>query len=240
MILELYRHNTASKIKSDGTIVTEADMRAHTLIHRRLTSLFPDIPIISEEDFDSAQYAQRTDDNDVGYFLIDPLDGTKEFVKRTNQFAICIGYLWRARPYFGYIWSPCEDKGYFGGANFGTYLAQSLHLTTELKRAKPRTDCRIIISGSESPSTAKNFIHNFNPGYNIQSVDQYSSALKFGLMCEGYADIYPRMLGSSEWDIAAGHALLMGLGGDIITLDGQPLLYGKDNARNPPFIAGFF
>ncbi len=240
-IMDYYQGQKFEKsTKSDGSFVTSADKASDDIITQRLSALFPNIPIVSEESFNPDTYPPTGNgDNENGYFLIDPLDGTNGFLNRTGHFAINIALIYQRQPIFGFIWSPSEDKGYFGAPQFGGFVAHNMTQTLELTSHKNHFGpAKIIMSSGEKVTQATQMIIQNHTTRPIGEVIHYGSALKFGLMAEGLADIYPRQLPCSEWDIAAGQAIITALGGKIITiLDKKPLVYGKNTANTPPFLA---
>ncbi len=239
-IMDFYQSQKfETEIKNDGSFVTSADKASDMILQQRLTALFPNIPIISEESFTPENYPPNDKTHPNGYFLLDPLDGTNGFLQRTGHFAINIALMYHQRPVFGFIWSPSEDKGYFGAPEFGAFIAHNNAHTHEVKANKNHFGpAKLVVSSHESNANHLTAIVGNISKRPIAEIIKYGSALKFGLMCEGMADIYPRQTPCYHWDIAAGHAILLGMGGKITSiLDNKPLQYNQPTAKIPPFMA---
>ncbi len=238
----IMNHYQAAKIwyetKPDGSLITKADTDSNEILINRISGLFPDIPIVSEENFQPKKYPLSKEKAQNGYFLIDPLDGTQGFLQKNGQFAINIALIYQNTPVFGYIWSPTSDKGYFGAKDFGAYIADGAFYTNLITPKKNHFGpCNLIISSHENNIERIKLLVKTKEKREISKITQYSSSLKFGMLCEGIADIYPRMQGCSEWDIAAGHAIILGALGKMTNLiDDSPIIYGRPDARVSPFI----
>lgn len=222
--------------KSDDSPVTKADIAAHKIIEKGLLELTPDIPILSEEgglpSFDIRSSWSE-------YWLVDPLDGTKEFINKNGEFTVNIALIRDGEAILGYVYVPVLDRLYFGGPDLGSVrkdnageekiTAQSLQLGGELKVVGSRRH------GAEALDEMLNTIsEDFS---NISRVNMGSS-LKICACAEGSADWYPRLALTSEWDTAAAHAVLRGAGGEIYKPDLMPLQYNtKDDILNPFFHA---
>jgi 3'(2'), 5'-bisphosphate nucleotidase len=217
--------------KPDKSPLTEADIAAHNYIVNALKTLTPEYPIISEEDKDL-----HISSKDVRYFwLIDPLDGTKEFLAHNDEFTVNIALIAEGQSILGVVYAPAIDCIYWGGKTVGAFRAQKNQIE-EIKVTSVRTSeaCRVVASKSHLNAETELFIRQL--GY--VSLVQAGSSLKFCRIAEGSADIYPRLAPTCEWDTAAAQAILEGAGGLVLDLDGQPLSYGKlDNILNPSFIA---
>ena len=218
--------------KSDASPLTEADLRAHRLIVRGLSALTPDWPILSEEasDIDFVTRASWS-----RYWLVDPLDGTKEFISRNGEFTVNIALIEGHRPTVGVVHVPVRDVDYWGqpgvGAwrRVGTAPPDAIAVTTTLGAS-------VRIAGSRSHRG--NSLEGFLAGVGAHEFVEMGSSLKFCLIAEGGADVYPRLGPTSEWDTAAGHAVLGGAGGVVLRLDGTPLTYNtRESLLNPFFLA---
>ena len=219
--------------KTDGSPVTAADHASERSILPALAALTPDIPIVSEE----AVAAGRIPDVTGGRFwLVDPLDGTREYVAGNGEYAVCIGLVVAFVPVLGVLHGPARDVTW-AGAGAGTATRM------EAGGAPVPVACRVPpaegIDSLASRSHARNermadFIAE--RGLRVRQRDPLGSALKFARVAEGGADLYPRLGPTCEWDTAAGHALVLAAGGRIETLDGAPLLYGKPEFLNPDFL----
>lgn len=229
--LEFYRADFTVTHKPDCTPVTEADVAVDQIIVPALRVAFPHVPVVSEErvsSFDSADGADR-------FFLVDPIDGTKEFVNGTDEFTINIALIEHGRPVGGIVYAPALGR---------LFLADIGGPSQELCERGSKTDIRVrgcddegdlvaLASRShDTPATAE-FLDN----HAIKNRVAAGSSLKFCMLAAGKADIYPRFGPTMEWDTAAGHAVLAAAGGQVTTIDNQPLTYGKPGFRNPDFIA---
>lgn len=232
-ILDVYSRDFAVEHKADDSPVTEADRRSHTLLMERISTLFPDIPIISEEG-NEVPYAERA--NYERFFLVDPLDGTKEFIKKNGEFSINIGLIHNKQPIFGLIHIPVKHTCYFGGPGFGAYRCTAEHTESRpIHTIKPAVgeEAVILASRSHASDIPEEALRRY-PKHKLQAA---GAATKFCLLAEGKAHAYPRQGPTWEWDTAAGHALLLGAGGSFTALDGSPFLYNKESLLNGGFFA---
>jgi 3'(2'), 5'-bisphosphate nucleotidase len=234
----------AIETKSDGSPVTRADLASDAAIRVILSHHFPDWPIISEEH--EAELPQGH--GDKPFILVDPMDGTKEYISGHSDYAICIGLIVAKRPVAGVILAPAQKMawlGYMQGGGFGqadeVILDDNLEEKTGARKHLKLTNQKtlptsVITSRSHSDMQSTKLISRF-PG--IRHVTM-GAALKFTSIARGDACLYPRGMGSMEWDTAAGEAILMAAGGHMVTPDGLPLTYGKidQHFRNRSFIAG--
>jgi 3'(2'), 5'-bisphosphate nucleotidase len=228
--------------KSDKTPVTIADHEAEAIITEALHRIAPDIPVIAEEAV-AAGHVPLTGD---AFFLVDPLDGTRAFIKGSPEFTVNIGLIVDRQPVFGIIYAPALDQLF---ATLGP--DQSIEATVSpgdtvpsldaltLKRLATREPNRQALVAFASRSHAGQSTDEFLDHLPITEKRRASSSLKFCLIARGDADLYARLGQTSEWDTAAGQAILAAAGGCVTTLDGQPLTYGKKEAgyANPYFIA---
>jgi 3'(2'), 5'-bisphosphate nucleotidase len=233
LILPLWKSGLEVIAKADESPVTEADRRAETLILECLAAAFPDTPVISEEHASAYGTPDQICDR---FFLVDPLDGTKAFVRGDPSFTVNIGLIEGGRPVAGAVSSPASDETWFtapGGAlkrRIGEAAAAPVH-------ARPWADSQAValISHTMKPEAQA----ALKAEYGVASTLAMDSSIKLCRIAEGVADVYPRRGPTMEWDIAAGHAVLLAAGGRLTTLDGDPFLYGKagEGFRNGPFIA---
>jgi 3'(2'), 5'-bisphosphate nucleotidase len=224
-IMATYNNNiTNVNYKADNSPLTQADTNAHRIIQRELRKL-KDIPIISEEG--DSHY---TDSHQ--YWLVDPLDGTKEFINRNGEFTVNIALIDHGYPTLGIVYAPVLSNFYIGGSSLGSIKILKNGDEQILTVTKPKKKIKVIASRSHLNQETKNFISN------IQDTDlvQSGSSLKFCLIAEGLADIYPRLAPTSEWDTAAAQAVVEGAGGSVLTLGGLRVRYQKNNILNPKFI----
>lgn len=228
-IMQIYRQDNAHvAYKEDQSPVTEADRAAHQVLATGLAGLIPGCPVVSEEDDTSMVYRQ-----DQGRFwLIDPLDGTKEFIARNDEFTVNIALIDNGRPVLGVVYAPALDCIYWGGADFGAFRDQSGTIQTIRVETAKVTRHRVVASKSHLNAETQAFIERLGKVNLVQA----GSSLKFCRVAEGAADIYPRLAPTCEWDTAAAQAVLEGAGGVVTDLHGHPLSYGKPEVLNPPFI----
>lgn len=216
--------------KEDVSPVTEADLAAHRILASQLKPLLSDCPVVSEEDAGSLAYRQQHG----RFWLIDPLDGTKEFIARNGEFTVNIALIEAGRSVLGLVYAPAIDVLYWGGAGFGAF--RSVRGKTAAIRVS--TSCgadarRVVASNSHLNEATQSFIDRLGD----VSLVLAGSSLKFCRVAEGEADIYPRLAPTCEWDTAAAQAVLEGAGGAVVDLQGRPLRYGKPEVLNPSFIA---
>ena len=230
-ILDVYGSDFAVTAKEDRSPVTEADLRSEHILVAGLRTLTPDIPVVSEE---AAAEGVVVDVSGGRFWLVDPLDGTREFVKRNGEFTVNIGLVAEGRPQLGVLFAPVPDR---------LFAAVPGQATVEDGGAPPRPiSCRpwpaegIVVLGSRSHRDSGEF-DGFIAGFRVAEVRRSGSALKYGLVAAGEADLYPRFGRTMEWDTAAGHAIVAAAGGCLTLPDGRPLAYGKPGFGNPHFIA---
>lgn len=216
--------------KSDGSPLTQADLAAHAILCRGLAVLTPQIPVVSEEDA-QADYQPHTG----CFWLLDPLDGTKEFLAFNGEFTVNIALIDAGTPRFGVVYAPALDVLYWGGPGAGAFRRQQSAVQALRVAAPPGPGqlVRMVASKSHLNADTSRFIGGFSPVELVQA----GSSLKFCRVAEGSADIYPRLAPTCEWDTAAAQAVLEGAGGYVYDTHGQPLRYGKADVLNPSFIA---
>tara|TARA_B100000242_G_scaffold86131_1_gene57516 strand:+ start:149 stop:937 length:789 start_codon:yes stop_codon:yes gene_type:complete len=231
VIMEVYeKPNREIDIKDDKTPVTQADLAANKVLTDGLKILFPEIPIVSEEDIYSLNIPKT---NNV-FWLIDPLDGTKEFIKKNDEFTCNIALVENNVPTLGIVSVPVKGLIFYGGKQFGSKLINQNKEISEIKYKKASGICRVVASKSHLNEATKKFIKDIKGKVELI---QAGSSLKFIKIAEGLADIYPRLAPTSEWDTAAAHAILEGAGGKVLQLNGEDIIYGKEDIKNPYFIA---
>lgn len=236
-IMRIYQTSFQKAYKPDGSPVTEADTASSEIITSNLIRF--GVPIICEED-PKVSYNDRKNWNDV--WLIDPLDGTKEFIRRNGEFAVNIALVRNGNPIFGIIASPVKRQILFGGKEYGAFITEFENLENQSKwkmLAASETNNPIVLASSRTPYKGKEIelIDTILQQSEIDYVKKGSS-LKFFDLAEGKADVYPRFAPTMEWDIAAGQAILEPLGGVVLNADtGNPLTYNKESLLNPHFIA---
>ena len=248
-ILEVYAHadtiagnNIAHK--ADSSPLTEADLRAHHVIAGALQLLTPHIPIVSEED--EASHAHRNAGGE--FWIIDPLDGTKEFIARNGQFTVNIALVRQGAPVFGVVYAPVLDELFWSEPDLNSrvesgasvimralsHIENQTHVirvsTPRLQLGKP---VRVLASRNHMNEQTQEFIRALGAHELVQA----GSSLKFCRIAQGNADCYPRLGPTCEWDTAAAQAVLEAAGGFVRTLNGERLLYGKSEVLNPSFVA---
>ena len=239
VLMDFYQKGFSSKDKEDGTPVTEADNASSLVIHELLATT--QIPIIGEE-ITNLPYEERK--HWELNWCVDPLDGTKEFIKKNGEFAINIALISQGIPVFGCITSPTEQKIIYGGKGLGVFIAEfnedkQITHTIELSK-QPNVNQPVTLIASRSFHTIEinTYIANLEAIHGSINFHQKGSALKFFDIALGKADLYARFAPTMEWDIAAGQAILEELGGEIRDVSsGEKLVYNKENLLNPHFIA---
>ena len=223
--------STDSTAKTDGSPVTAADQAAEDIILPRLRALTPDIPVVSEEE---ASKGLTPDVTGERFWLVDPLDGTKEFISGNGEFTVNIALIERGAPILGVVVIPARAQT-FAGAGVGTATLTDAHGTRAIAtRDIPADGLTVVGSRSHGDATA---MDAFLAGRTVATFRAAGSSLKLCLIAAGEADLYPRLGTTMEWDIAAGHAVLAAAGGRVTTVDGAPFIYGKPEYRNPHFAA---
>jgi 3'(2'), 5'-bisphosphate nucleotidase len=238
-IMRIYATDFAVVTKGDSSPVTEADQKAEAIILAGLKHIAPGIPVIAEEEAAAGRFPTTAGT----FFLVDPLDGTKEFISKNGEFTVNIALIEDGRPVLGAVYAPALGKIYWGSAGKGAFMADvtdgAIGEARQITVRQPEGG--LIAVGSRSHGGAET--QAYLEAYTVADFVAAGSSLKFCLIAEGLADIYPRMGRTMEWDTAAGDAVLRAAGGRVETLDGQPLKYGKrfqDNDgdyANPHFVA---
>lgn len=230
-ILDVYNNeNFETKFKKDNSLVTSADLAAHHILMKGLALLTPNIPVVSEEDTTSIKIGHSAD----VYWLIDPLDGTKEFVNRNEEFTCNLALIEEKRAAVGFVTIPYRNELFFGGpGQTATKETQSTEPKLLTHTIKPGVT-RVVASKNHLNKETTAFIESLSGKVELVTA---GSSLKLLKLASGEADLYPRLAPTCEWDIAAAHAILNSIGGRIVQLDGQTLSYGKLTIKNPSFVA---
>jgi len=230
-ILSIYEASSShTQTKADGSPLTAADMAAHTTIVEGLRKITPDVPILSEESA-KIQYDLRRKWNT--YWLVDPLDGTKEFIKRNGEFTVNIALIKNGVPVMGVVHAPALGLSYFATQGSGAFKQEGnnkpalIHVTQH----KPHDTLKIIGSRSHHDTRLDELIEQLGR-CEFQSM---GSSLKFCLVAEGKAHFYPRLGPTMEWDTAAAHCIVLEAGGVVINCNEETLHYNKPDLHNPPF-----
>ncbi|MEE2733165.1 MAG: 3'(2'),5'-bisphosphate nucleotidase CysQ [Pseudomonadota bacterium] len=221
--------------KADDSPVTEADHAAHHVIVAELNRLTPEIPVFSEES-EQIPYAQRQ--QWTRYWLVDPLDGTKEFINRTGEFTVNIALIENHEPVLGVVTVPIKDQAYVGGQGVGAFKVD--HGNWQKIAVRTVVNRELVVVGSRRHGAEKLnalLAAMEQEGYS-SDMTSMGSSLKFCLIAEGKADLYPRLAPTSEWDTAAAQAVLMEAGGRVLNTDFEPLTYNREESvLNPEFYA---
>ena len=235
-IMAIYATDFSPRTKSDLTPVTAADEAAERVILEGLAKLDPQIPVISEE----AAAAGRIPQVGSSFYLVDPLDGTKEFVSHNGEFTVNIAKIENGVPVLGVVYAPAIGRIFWGditkGAAEGKITAdETINWKKLLVRPCPGDGAIVVASRSHRDSATDDYLKTVK----VAKLVSAGSSLKFCLIAAGEADLYPRFGRTMEWDTAAGHAVLLAAGGKVLNSDGQPLGYGKRDRGfdNPGFIA---
>lgn len=228
-ILEVYATDFAVIRKGDDSPVTEADRKAEALILPGLRALTPDIPIVAEEEAAAGRIPQVGDT----FWLVDPLDGTKEFIKKNGEFTVNIGLIAAGRPVAGVVYAPALGVLWSGAGN-RAFREDETGRRAIACRAVPAEGAVVLDSRSHrAPERLLTFLAKL-PGARIENA---GSSLKFCKVADASADFYPRFGPTCEWDVAAAHAVLAAAGGEVVDFDGRPMRYGKPGFRNGDFLA---
>lgn len=235
-IMEIYNADDFDvKVKSDESPVTEADEAADALISAGLRAAFPGVMLVTEE-----QAASHKEKGDT-FLIVDPLDGTKEFINRRGDFTVNIALVENGVPTRGVVYAPAKKRMFFTQANgasveeIGWFHPETVGETRPISvAASDNAGLLVVASKSHRDQATDDYINK----YAVKDMKSAGSSLKFCLVATGEADLYPRLGRTMEWDTAAGHAVLAGAGGKVIRFDDHaPLVYGKDGYANPFFIA---
>ena len=236
VVLEIYNSGDIEvSSKSDASPVTAADQAADALISAGLGMAFPDVTLITEEQI--ASHSRKADN----FLIVDPLDGTKEFIKQRGDFTVNIAYVQSGVPVRGVVYAPAKERLFYTIADgvsveeTGEYDVSSIGSIHPLRVSKPDNHALLFVASKSHRDQATD---DYIAKYAKSNTKSAGSSLKFCLVATGEADIYPRLGRTMEWDTAAGHAVLAGAGGKVVRFDDHtPLLYGKPGYENPFFIA---
>jgi len=230
VIMEIYATDFDVTKKGDASPVTAADERAEAVILAGLKQIAPGIPVVAEEEVAAGRVPQ------VGerFWLVDPLDGTKEFISRNGEFTVNIALVERGRPVLGLVYAPAIERLFGGAEGLGAWVEDRGGRRAVTTRAVPAAGLTVVASRSHGDETA---LDAFLAGRTVASRTNAGSSLKLCLVAAGEADVYPRLGRTMEWDIAAGDAVLRAAGGIVNTVAGPVLQYGKPGFDNPHFAA---
>ncbi|WP_428739679.1 3'(2'),5'-bisphosphate nucleotidase CysQ [Sulfurimonas sp.] len=229
-IMEIYNRDFSIEYKDDKSPLTEADLKSNEIICNKLEELYPNIPIMSEEN-KQVEYTQRKDRE--YYWCIDPIDGTKEFIKKNDEFTVNIALIHKDIPVLGVVYAPAIEEMYSAKKDEGAYKnGQKLPLYIN---DTPKEKLSVVASKSHLSAETQEFIENLD----TKEIEQVSkgSSLKLCMVAEGVADIYPRLAPTMEWDTAAADAIVREAGKMTFQYENdQPVVYNKKNLLNPWFV----
>ncbi len=229
-IMKIYNNDFQVDYKADNSPLTEADIKSNDIICEALSLLYPDIPIMSEEN-KQVEYTIRK--NWEYYFCIDPIDGTKEFINKNGEFTVNIALIHKDVPVLGVVYAPVLNDIYYAKKNEGAFKNNKA-LPLQINE-NPEDKLFVIASKSHLSKETQEFINNLNTKEIVQV--SKGSSLKLCIVAEGFADIYPRLAPTMEWDTAAADAIVRESGKMVYQFDNSlPLEYNKENSLNPWFI----
>jgi 3'(2'), 5'-bisphosphate nucleotidase len=229
-VMRVYATDFEVQNKGDASPVTLADQRAEVLIAAGLRKLTPDLVVVAEEAVASGDVPQPG----ASFWLVDPLDGTKEFISRNGEFTVNVALVEGGVPVLGVVYAPALQTLYAGGPGIGSWMEVAGQRAPIRCRVPPAEGLTVVASRSHGDDQA---LEAFLSGRKVAATRSVGSSLKLCLVAQGQADVYPRLGRTMEWDIAAGHAVVLGANGTVQRLDGSPLGYGKPGFDNPHFAA---
>jgi 3'(2'), 5'-bisphosphate nucleotidase len=230
VILEHYAGEIVAATKADRSPVTEADEAAERVILAGLAELTPDIPVVAEE---AAAKGGLPELRSGRFWLVDPLDGTREFLSKNGEFTVNIGLVDDGVPIMGVVTAPAKNLAWWGASGQGSCRREGSDVSDIRVRARPASGVVAVASRSHRDADTDAWL----AAQGITDTVSAGSSLKFCLVAEGKADAYPRFGTTMEWDTAAGHAVLLAAGGRMSTVAGEPFRYAKPGFKNPGFIA---
>ncbi|MDZ4731841.1 MAG: 3'(2'),5'-bisphosphate nucleotidase CysQ [Xanthomonadales bacterium] len=230
-IMDIYRQGIEVTHKPDDSPLTQADLASHHIILEALRQLTPNLPCLSEEAAD-IPFATRSGWKE--YWLIDPLDGTKEFIKRNGEFTVNIALIRNHEPVLGLVHIPVSGESFSGCKGLGARRLSAAGQSSPIGVRQPSANPLVVVgSRSHANPELERYLEQLGD-YELISM---GSSLKFCVVAEGKADFYPRLGPTSEWDTAAAHAVVVAAGGKVVKLDGSPLQYNlKESLLNPEFL----
>ena len=230
VVMTVYAGDIAVRGKDDASPVTEADEKAEAVILDGLRAIAPEIPVVAEEEV----AAGRCPEVGSRFWLVDPLDGTKEFISRNGEFTVNIALVEDGAPVLGVVLAPAIGRLFAGERGQGAFVEEGGVRRSVSVRPVPADGLTVVASRSHGDAAA---LDAFLGGRRVAELRNAGSSLKLCLVATGEADLYPRLGRTMEWDIAAGHAVLLAAGGQVNDLQGRPLRYGKPGFDNPHFVA---
>ena len=236
VILPYWRANVTVTSKADDSPVTAADLAAHHLLVEGLQALAPDIHVLSEEDADIPLSERASWER---WWLVDPLDGTKEFISGSEEFTVNVALIERGRVVFGVVSMPTNNRCYFGGAGLGAWRSDDDdHISPISVRNAPAEAFTVVASRRHSSPEQERLLGGLKEAMGSLELANIGSSLKFCLLAEGAADFYPRLAPTSQWDTAAAQGVLEGAGGEVLELSGEVFTYPpRESLLNSFFLA---
>ncbi len=235
-ILDVYGTAFTVDVKEDQSPLTEADRRGNVVIVNALTEQYPDIPIISEET-STVSYGERK--NWEYFWLVDPLDGTKEFIKRNGEFTVNIALIHKDTPVLGVVYQPVGDRMFWSKQGSGAWLSENRSAAVPLKGGEhysTKAKVTVVASRSHRTQEVEDFVEKLKAAGKEVEFLSAGSSLKLCLVAQGKADVYPRLGPTMEWDTGAAHAIALEAGRRVLADGtGTPLIYNKENLLNPFF-----
>ena len=229
-VLHIYQSDFKVSYKEDRSPITAADIASHDIIVKGLRNISRDIPILSEE---GAEIPWEERKKWRRFWLIDPIDGTKDFTQRTGEFTVNIAMIEDGEPVMGVVTAPALKEAFWGIKGEGAHMRDRTGRVHRIRVAEPKDTLRVVASKNHLNDETRAFIGTLG----AHEIVQAGSSLKFCRIAEGHADIYPRMGPTSEWDTAAAQAVLEGAGGSVKQTYGSLVTYGKSEILNPFFVA---
>jgi len=234
-IMKVYeRDDFDQSVKVDNSPLTEADLNANKVICTELKKLYPNIPLLSEE-IKQAPYSERKNWNE--FFLIDPLDGTKEFIKKNGEFTVNIAYIKNGTPILGVVYAPVKDILYYNTDSENAFIetdGEKTKLPSEKFKPEKYT---VVASRSHMSDETKEYMNELEKTHGEVDIISMGSSFKLCLVAQGAAHEYPRLAPTSEWDIGAAHAIVLASGGDVVNFHTKERVeYNKENILNPHFL----
>ncbi|SCA57609.1 3'(2'),5'-bisphosphate nucleotidase CysQ [Candidatus Terasakiella magnetica] len=232
LTMEIYQTDFEIYSKKDESPVTEADRKAEAIITPVLKALAPDVPVVAEEAFSAGDCP---DVEGKMFWLVDPVDGTKQFISKKDEFTVNIALIdENRRPIFGVVHAPALDRMFWGSLEYGAFVKEADGEVKPISvRTAPSEGIVAVVSRSHKTPEVDDYLKDFKVADEVSS----GSSIKFCQVAEGIADVYPRFGPTMEWDTGAGQAVVLGAGGTVKTPQGDEFLYGKDGFKNGFFIA---
>ena len=234
--LPYWRQDLAVELKADASPVTAADLAAHRLLAEGLGQLAAEIPVLSEE---ACEIALEQRSRWTRWWLVDPLDGTKEFIAGSEEFTVNVALIEQGEVRFGVVGIPASGRCYYGGKDFGAWRSEADGATQPLRvRPHPAGSFTVVASRRHSSPAQERLLDSLRGRFGELALANVGSSLKFCLLAEGSADCYPRLAPTSQWDTAAAQGVLEGAGGEVLEVAGAPLRYeARETYLNPSFLA---